>query len=180
MWASFGHGAEFSCACRSFFVGKSQAPGELPSYHQLTFRRGTIYSARFGVAGDTVVFSATWNGNPLDIYELRSGTADSGPLGLTNVQVLAVSANGEMAVLLNSQHLYHAIRRGTLARMPLSGGAPREDVENVQEADWGPDGSVAVVRFAQDRIYLKYQSAKFYTRLRGISLTRAFLPKVMQ
>ena len=54
-----------------------------------------------------------------------------------------------MAVLLNSQQLYHSVRRGTLARMPLGGGAPREMLENVQEADWGPDGSLAVVGVGQ-------------------------------
>jgi Tol biopolymer transport system component len=36
---------------------------------------------------------------------------------------------------------------GTLARAPLSGGAPREVLEQVQWADWAPDGtSLAVVR----------------------------------
>ena len=29
---------------------------------------------------------------------------------------------------------------GTLARVPLAGGAPREVLENVQDADWSPDG----------------------------------------
>ncbi len=36
---------------------------------------------------------------------------------------------------------------GTLARMPLVGGAPRQVLENVHWADWSPDGSsLAVVR----------------------------------
>ena len=36
---------------------------------------------------------------------------------------------------------------GTLARAPLAGGAPREVLENVQWADWSPDGTnLAVVR----------------------------------
>ena len=30
---------------------------------------------------------------------------------------------------------------GTLARAPLGGGAPREILEQVMEADWSPDGS---------------------------------------
>lgn len=144
----------------AYFLGKRSVSRDTPSYHQLTFRRGTIYSARFSPDADTMVFSATWNGDPLDIYEMRSGSADSKPLGLTNVQVLAVSATSEMAVLLNSQQLYHSVRRGTLARMPLGGGAPREMLENVQEADWGPDGNLAVVRFAQDRNHLEYPIGK--------------------
>ncbi len=145
----------------AFFLGKaSVSRQDPPSYHQLTFRRGTIYSARFASDGDTVLFSATWNGNPLDIYEIRSETPNSKALGLMDAQVLAVSSTGEMAVLLNSRQLYHSIRRGTLARMPLGGGAAREMLENVQEADWGPDGSLAVVRFDQDRNHLEYPIGK--------------------
>ena len=32
---------------------------------------------------------------------------------------------------------------GTLARVPLAGGAPREILESVQDADWSPDGRVS-------------------------------------
>ena len=35
---------------------------------------------------------------------------------------------------------------GTLARVPLVGGAPRSLADNVLAADWGPDGAVALVR----------------------------------
>lgn len=144
----------------AFFVGKNTVVRNLPSYHQMTFRRGTIYSARFSPDSDTVVFSATWNGEPLDIYEMRSGSPESKALGLADAQVLAISANSEVAVLLKSQQLYHSVRRGTLARLPLSGGSPRELLENVQEADWGPDGNLAVVRFERDRNYLEYPIGK--------------------
>ena len=46
----------------------------------------------------------------------------------------------------SSQRLYH----GTLARMPLGGGAPREILEDVREADWSPDGEhLAIIRERQ-------------------------------
>ena len=150
----------FVALAAAFLLGKSSGRRDPPSYHQLTFQRGTIYSARFVADGNTVFFSATWNGNPLDIYEIRPGSPDSKALGLKDAQVLAVSSNSEMAVLLNSQQVYHSIRRGTLARMPLGGGAPREILENVQAADWGPDGSLAVVRFDRDRNHLEYPIGK--------------------
>lgn len=162
----------------SFFLGKSSGSrGDPPSYHQLTFRRGTIYSARFASDGNTVLFSASWNGNPVDIYEMRSGTPDSKPLGLTDAQVLAVSPTSEMAVLLNSHQLYHSIRRGTLARMPLGGGAARELLENVQEADWGPAGSLAVVRFDQDRNHLEYPIGKVLYETDGYISNARVSPK---
>ena len=162
----------------AFFLGKISAKrGDPPSYHQITFRRGTIYSARFAADGDTVLFSATWNGNPLDVYETRSGTTDSKPLGLTDAHILSVSANNEMAVLLKSQQVYHSIRRGTLARMALGGGAPRELMENVQEADWGPDGNLAVVRFDQDRNYLEYPIGKVLYQTGGYISSPRVSPK---
>ena len=162
----------------TFFLGKISAKrGDPPSYHQITFRRGTIYSARFAADSDMVLFSATWNGNPLEVYETRSGTPDSKSLGLTDAQVLSVSANNEMAVLLKSQQLYHSIRRGTLARMALGGGAPRELLENVQEADWGPDGNLAVVRFDQDRNYLEYPIGKVLYQTAGYISSPRVSPK---
>jgi Tol biopolymer transport system component len=161
----------------AFYVGKKGVNSELPSYRQLTFHRGTIFSARFSGDGETVVFSATWNGNPLDVYEMRSGTPDAKPLGLTDGQLLSISTNGEIAILLQSQHLYHSVRRGTLARMPLGGGAARELLENVQEADWGSDGSLAVVRFSQDRNYLEYPIGKLIYETDGYISNPRVSPK---
>ena len=160
-------GLALAALVAAFYFGKSNASHDLPSYNQLTFRRGTIYSARFSTDGDTVLFSASWNGNPLEIHEMRAGSPDSKSLGLGNAQVLAVSPTSELAVLLKSQQLYHSIRRGTLARMPLSGGAPRELLENVQEADWGPDGTLAVVRFDNDRNQLEYPLGKVLYQSEG-------------
>ena len=41
--------------------------------------------------------------------------------------------------------------QGTLAKVPLSGGTPREVLENVQDADWAADGeNMAVVRFVPE------------------------------
>lgn len=161
----------------AFFLGRSGATGEPPSYHQLTFRRGTIFSARFTADGASMVFSASWNGHPLDSYELRSGSSDSKPLGLTDAQVLSISPTGEMALLLKGVHLYHSIWRGTLARMPLGGGTPREVLENVQEADWGPNGSLAVVRFDQDRNYLEYPIGKVLYQTDGYVSNPRVSPK---
>jgi Tol biopolymer transport system component len=46
---------------------------------------------------------------------------------------------------------------GTLARVPLAGGAPREILENVQDADWSPDGkSLAVARQSGNRNRIEY------------------------
>lgn len=161
----------------AFLLGKSSSRPAPPSYQQLTFRRGTIYSARFATDGHTILFSATWNSNPVDIYEMRPETPESKPLGLTDAQVLAVSPTSEMAVLLNSSQLYHSVRRGTLARLPMGGGAAREMLENVQEADWGPNGNLAIVRFDNVRNYLEYPIGKVLYETEGYISNPRVSPK---
>ncbi len=142
------------------FLGKGEkAP--LPSYHQITFRRGTIWSARFTSDTNTIVYGASWGGNPLDIFSTRPGSTESRSLGLANADLLAVSSSGELAVLLNRRELAHSISLGTLARVPLGGGAPREVLEDVREADWSPDGeSLAVVHHLGDRERLEFPIGK--------------------
>jgi len=50
-----------------------------------------------------------------------------------------------MALLLNPRSLSGFEQRGTLARLPLEGGAPREVLDNVADADWTPNGKELVV-----------------------------------
>jgi dipeptidyl aminopeptidase/acylaminoacyl peptidase len=66
-----------------------------------------------------------------------------------------------MAVLLHSQQSKSQVYTGTLARVPLGGGAPREILENIQWADWSPDGTqLAVVRDVNGRNRLEYPIGK--------------------
>jgi serine/threonine protein kinase len=56
------------------FAGKlffASAPLEPPLYRQLTFRRGSIRSARFAPDGQTILYSAAWQGNPVDVFTAR-------------------------------------------------------------------------------------------------------------
>ena len=129
----------------------------IPSYKQLTFRRGLLYHARFAPDGQTLIYGAAWAGNPAEIFSTRAGSNESRSLGITNADILAVSSTGELAVLIKRKWLGQLLYRGTLARMPISGGAPRELVEDVNEADWSPDGTnLAVVRYLNGRSRLEY------------------------
>jgi serine/threonine protein kinase len=143
------------------WVGLRSKNETLPSYHQLTFRRGTIWSARFAPDGHTIVYSATWNGGPLSVFSTLPESPESRPLGLADADLLAVSRSGEMAVLLRAVKQTHFINQGTLARVPLGGGSPREVLTDVQQADWSPDGlSLAVVHVVGDRSRLEYPIGK--------------------
>jgi len=134
----------------SYFAGRHGSAGlatAQPEFHQLTFRRGTIRSARFAPDGQTFVYGASLDGGPARLYVTRTGGPESSPLGLTNANLLGISSSGEMGVTVGCQIFFVAHCRGTLARMPLSGGAPREITEDVAAADWLPDGKeLAAVR----------------------------------
>ncbi len=137
-------------AAAGLYAGKlffAAAPLEPPLYRQLTFRRGSIRAARFAPDGQTILYSAAWQGNPVDVFTARPEAPESRSMGLSRTQLMSVSSTAEMAVLLNSKAIGAWVTLGTLARAPLAGGAPREVLENVQWADWSPDGSTfAVVR----------------------------------
>ena len=139
-----------------------------PSYQRLTFNRGTIWNARFAPDGQSVVYSATWNGNPSDVFAVRAGKTESRSLKLENADLLAISANNEMAVLRNRQSIGLFRSRGTLARLPIDGGAARDMVEDVQEADWSPDGNeLAVVRWVNGQNQLEYPVGKVLYKSAG-------------
>ena len=129
-------GAAFFVGTRASFRSRESKP---ETFRRVTFRRGNILSARFVPDGQTVVYSAAWEGNPSELFTLRTDDTGSRPLGIRNAEILGVSSKGELAVLQTNQR--------TLARIPLGGGSPRDVMENVEGADWSPDGeALAVLR----------------------------------
>ncbi len=145
----------------AFILGRRAGTTSPPSYQRLTFSRGTIWNARFAPDGQNVVYSARWNGNPLDVFSARAGKMESRPLNLQNTDLLGISSSNEMAVLRNRKYLGWFISRGTLARMPVDGSAARDLLEDVQEADWSSDGTkLAVVRWVNGSNRLEYPVGK--------------------
>jgi hypothetical protein len=137
------------------------------SYRQVTFRRGSLQSARFAPAGDTVLYSARFEGEPRGVYSTRLDTGESRSLGLGDATLLAV-ARAETAILLQRSVGAGGSAVGTLARVPLLGGAPREVQENVLEADLTPDGSeFAVVRLAEGGCQLEFPIGRVLARTAG-------------
>ena len=146
------------------YAGKllfSKPPLPPPMYRQLTFRRGSIRSARFAPDGQTILYSAAWQGSPVDVFTARPEAPEARSMGLSRTQLVSVSSASEMAVLLNSKAIGTWVNMGTLARAPLVGGAPREVLEQAQWADWSADGSgLAVVRDFGGRNRLEYPIGK--------------------
>ncbi|MEX0881195.1 MAG: protein kinase [Thermoanaerobaculia bacterium] len=153
----------------AFTAGKKAGVTPPPSFQQLTFQRGEIYSARFAPDGQTIVYAATWEGRPVEIFVSRLDSPEARPFGLKAADILAISPSGEMAVSLNRRFAGPFQRSGTLARIGVTGGGtPREVLEDVQWADWSPDGqSLAVVRFAGPRCRVEYPIGKVLFETEG-------------
>ena len=144
-----------------FYTGRRTAEPSLPSFQRLTFRRGAVMSARYAADGQTVVYAASWDGDPLlRLFSTRVEGPESTRLDLPDASLLGVSRTGELALALNHP-LVPLWQGGTLARVPLAGGTPRAVLDDVREADWSPDGSeFAVVRNVGGRSRLEFPIGK--------------------
>jgi len=160
------------------FLFKRHAEAPLPIYHPLSFRRGAVHAARFAPDGHTVIYSASWEGKPSQMFTTRPDSPQARDLDPAGADVLAISSTGEMALLLNSRTVKPFLLGGTLARVPLGGGAPREILENVEFADWTPDGSnLVIVREVQGRDRLEYPPQKVLYQPEGWIGNPRFSPK---
>ncbi len=136
---------------------RAHAEAALPTFQRLSFRRGTILSARFPPDGRTVVYGASWDGEPFRLFSTHPESPESSPLMLPDAEVLSISRSGQMAVSLERRWAGRFIWSGTLAQAPPGGGAPRELLDDVQWADWAPDGSsLAVVVREAGKTRLEY------------------------
>jgi Tol biopolymer transport system component len=132
-----------------------------PSYQQITFGSGTIRAGRFAPDGQTIVYSAAWDGNPLKLFLKHPSSPDSLPLELPSANLLSISPSGEMAIAIDCRSNHPGVCAGTLARAALTGGAPRDVAEGIQEADWAPDGTnMMVVRDVGGKSRLEFPMGK--------------------
>ncbi len=132
------------------WTGRSLWQRPLPRIQQLTFRRGLVDWARFTSDGKTIVYGAYWDGQPPEIFSTRLESRESRSLGLSPARLLAVSSQGELAILLTRPGDLDLFSTGTLARVSLSGGEPRKVLDDVWLADWSPDGrELAVLRLVE-------------------------------
>jgi hypothetical protein len=167
-----GAGAALVAGVGGFLVGRrrSTAPARHPTFQQLTYRTGRIYTARFVGDGSRFVYGGAWDGEPLRgfVADLRGGgTSPIEPAG----DVLALSTRGELALCIGKRFTDHQSATGTLAVMPLGGGAPRTLAENVQDADYDAGGRLAIIRRGESGFRLELPLGT--TLVEGAWLTHA-------
>jgi Tol biopolymer transport system component len=140
-----------------WWLGHGHGPASVAEYKQITFRTGSIGHARFTPDG-SIVYSASWDGGDDELYIARTDDPGARELGMKHVELLSISKAGELAVRLNTIFYGGYARSGTLARVPLSGGTPREMLDNVQDADWAADGeNMAVVRYVPENSHWRLE-----------------------
>jgi DNA-binding winged helix-turn-helix (wHTH) protein/Tol biopolymer transport system component len=128
-------------------LGRHTIHEQAPYFQRITVMYGTVYSARFAPDGNTIIYAASWDGAPIEIFATDAKRPGSRRLGLQETSLLAVSSTGELAVQQSPSPRFMMTLRGTLSQVPLTGGSPRQIAENVDWADWAPDGkTLAVVR----------------------------------
>jgi len=148
-----------------FWLGRSAAPvapepaaaAARAQWTRLSFRRGLIEQARFTGDGATFAYAARWGADTADIFLGAPGDPVPRARELAGADLLAASRRRELALLVDVEVTGRHARRGVLARAPLDAGAlARAELRDVQWADYGPGGELAVVRWAGGAARLEY------------------------
>ena len=132
-----------------------------PSFRRLTFRRGLIRSARLAPDGQTIFYSALWEGERCRVHTVRVDSPESRPLDLPDGNVLAISRSGRACALRSDRTSTGSspTARWRACRLPVVRRV--QMVEDVKFADWSPDGSdLAIVRRVDGRDRLEFPVGK--------------------
>jgi len=130
-----------------FWLGIWLGKSPVPTFRQLIFGRGYISSARFTPDGQSLVFGAAFYGRPREIFWTRLDGRSYRSMDLPPADILGIANDGKMAISIGRHNFLQWMAVGKLGEAPLSGGAPREILDDVCDADITPDGKdYAVVR----------------------------------
>jgi len=149
-------------AAAGLLLGRRTTAVAQPRFQRLTFQRGNVIDARFGPDGQTVYYSAAWEGAAPRVYSLRPGSPESAALTLPPAALLGLSSSGELAIQLDPRPASTGFGySGTLARVPLTGGSPKEILQEVSYAEWAPGSSdLAVVHRVEGKDRLEFPIGK--------------------
>jgi Tol biopolymer transport system component len=168
LWLLTAALAVTAAALAAALVLRPGRAAELRRFRQVNVRREAVFQAAFSRTSDAVVYSASSEGNTPRIFVVGREYPEPRLLDPPGMQLLAVSSRNEIAVLLGARYIWHRTFTGTLARLPLGGGAPRAVLEGVRQADWSPDGSeLAVVREVGGTDRLEYPIGRVLRQASG-------------
>jgi hypothetical protein len=130
-------------------------------FRPLTYRQGRVAGARFTRDGSEIWYGALWDEALLpSVFAQRLSGGGPRRVDMPEGDVLAVSAE-RAAVSLGRRMQRGQSALGRLALVPLEGGAPRVLLDEVQDADFSPDGrELAVVVRSSRGFRLEYPMGK--------------------
>jgi eukaryotic-like serine/threonine-protein kinase len=149
-----------------WLLSSARHPATGAQFHQVTYRRGTPGTARFTPDGQNVIYTAAWEAAEPELYSVPADGVGGHPMGIKDARLLAISSKGELAVALSPQVRTTLLAPGNLARTTGT-SAPKPEIENIQAADFTPDGSaLAIVRYvpADFMCQLEYPIGKVLIR----------------
>jgi eukaryotic-like serine/threonine-protein kinase len=146
-------------AAIAWYLHPREAPA--PAFARVSFDRGEVIRARLAPDGKAIVYSAKLSGGAPDTYIIRDDYPEAVQTGPRGSMLLALSQQGQMAVLVRPQYWAHYQWGGTLAVTPMGSSGARELLENVFEADWSQDGNeLAIIDRTQQKWRLQYPVGK--------------------
>ena len=146
LWSAVG-GAALTAGVLGATVRSMWPIPVVAEFQPATFRKGVVSSARFTPDGQSFVYTASWDGEPYAAFLGRPGSGDARDLALPDSRIVSISRAGDMAVLFGPQNIERAFGVRTLARIPMAGGARRDVLTGVVDADWIPGtDALAVIR----------------------------------
>ena len=162
VWAAAGAAAALLAGLVAWATGAVHlGRHEQPVFHQVSFRQGRIAKARFAPGGQDVIYDASWQGEPWQLFATPIVDPKERPLGQSDVQLLDLSRSGELVLRLKSKVADTWQFEGTLARSALGGDlAPKAILGGVLQAAWAPKSEFAVVRATGGRSLLDYPPGK--------------------
>jgi len=135
---------------------------------RITYREGNIQDARFAPDGRSICLAAAWSSRSPELLWSIPGNPEPRALGFSNATINSIAPTGEMAVSLQLRMLGGFITAGTLSRMPLGGGAPRQLQHDIYESCWGPDGrQLAIVRELHGMSRIEYPIGRMLYQTAG-------------
>jgi len=145
------------CVAAGLWIGRQTTKQIHPTFRAQTFRRGIVHSGILAPDGVTIIYGAALEPGSFQLYSGRTDSIESRKMELPPADILGISKDGTMAILLNRHYLGSWLNIGTLAKVPVGGGSPREILENVHDGAISSDGkSFAVVRTVGARQQLEF------------------------
>jgi serine/threonine protein kinase len=143
-----------------WWLGRTSSVRPPPRYTRLTYQQGLLTNARFAKDAQTVLYSAQWANDPLQVFSVRLEFPQSVKVDLPSATLLALSTNGDLQLAVDPVYRSNFLT-GTLSQAQMSGGTPRALEKDVIAADYAPDGkAIALARLANRRVQLEFPVGK--------------------